>query len=62
MDDCVNQESLDGVRKVVLQVKEYFDTGSFVYDPLKEEKAKNALAKRKHEEGKRKRFEDTKFN
>jgi tRNA-dihydrouridine synthase 1 len=58
MDDCVSCENIAQVKAVVLQAKEYFEKGNFVYNPEKELAAKNALAKRKHEEGKRKRFEE----
>ena len=59
MDDCVAASSLDNVQKIVDQVQLYQrDPGSFHFDKEKALREKEALAKKKHEEGKRKRFED----
>lgn len=57
MDECVNATTLEAVRAVVLQAQEYEREG-YSFDPSKEARAKAALAQRKHEEGKRRRFEE----
>ena len=57
MEECVQSKSVQEVRDVVLMAKRY-DMEGYTFDPEKERKAKAALAKRKHEEGKRKRFEE----
>ena len=59
MDDCVAASSIGNVQKIVDQVQLYQrDPGSFHFDKEKALREKEALAKKKHEEGKRKRFED----
>ena len=57
MEECVESKSVDEVKKVVLLAQQYEKDG-YTFDPQKEKKAKAALAQRKHEEGKRKRFEE----
>lgn len=57
MEECVNATSVEQVRSVVRQAQMYEKEG-YTFDPMKEERAKAALARRKHEEGKRKRFEE----
>jgi hypothetical protein len=57
MEDCVQAKSLDEVRAVVNQAVGYRDRGDYVYDPHKEKRAKEALERRKRDEGKRKEYE-----
>lgn len=57
MEECVQAATLEQVRAVVTQAQQYERDG-YTFDPTKEARAKAALAKRKHEEGKRKRFEE----
>ena len=57
MEECVQSKSIQEVRSVVLLAQKY-DKDGYTFDPDKESKAKAALARRKHEEGKRKRFEE----
>jgi tRNA-dihydrouridine synthase 1 len=59
MDDCVAAPTLEDVQQIVDKVQSYQrDPSSFLYDEEKAIREKEALAKKKHEEGKRKRFED----
>jgi hypothetical protein len=46
------------VRKVVEEAIAYRNSGTFTHDPLKAQKAKEALERRKYEEGKRKAYEE----
>jgi tRNA-dihydrouridine synthase 1 len=59
LDDCVAAPTLQDVQRIVDQVAAYQkDPSTFSYDRQKAAREKEALAKKKHEEGKRKRFED----
>jgi tRNA-dihydrouridine synthase len=58
LEDCVASKTPEEVRKVVLQAIEYRDRGDYVFDPLKEKRAKEAIERRKRDEGKRKAFEE----
>ena len=58
MEECVACKSVDEIRGVLHRMKKYrSNPSSFVYDREKAAREKAALAKRKEEEGKRKRFE-----
>lgn len=59
MDECVAAPTLEDVQRIVNQVQSYQrNPSSFQYDKEKAIREKEALAKKKHEEGKRKRFEE----
>ena len=59
LDDCVAAPTLGDVQRIVDQVAAYQKHPStFSYDRQKAAREKEALAKKKHEEGKRKRFEE----
>jgi hypothetical protein len=59
LDDCVAAPTLGDVHRIVEQVAAYQqDPSTFSYDRRKAAREKEALAKKKHEEGKRKRFEE----
>jgi tRNA-dihydrouridine synthase len=57
MDDCVNASSVDAVRLIIQNIVHFERTGTFVQDPNKAKLEKEALERRKREEGKRKDFE-----
>jgi len=58
MEDLISCQSLDTVRKVVLEAKSFKEKGNYIFDPEKEKKAKQALERRKQNEGKRKAYEE----
>jgi tRNA-dihydrouridine synthase 1 len=58
MADCTSCSSLEQVESIVKQCISYKEKNNFVYDPLKEQKMREAIERRKWEEGKRKRFEE----
>lgn len=58
MEDLISCQSLDAVRKVVLEAKSFKEKGNYIFDPDKEIKAKQALERRKQNEGKRKAYEE----
>eukprot|EP00520_Triparma_pacifica_P012421 CAMPEP_0118665808 /NCGR_PEP_ID=MMETSP0785-20121206/18840_1 /TAXON_ID=91992 /ORGANISM="Bolidomonas pacifica, Strain CCMP 1866" /LENGTH=398 /DNA_ID=CAMNT_0006559999 /DNA_START=348 /DNA_END=1540 /DNA_ORIENTATION=- len=59
IDDVINAESVEEVRSLVLKCRKYKqDPTLFKFDSEKAAKAKAALEKKRHEEGKRKRYED----
>ena len=58
LEDCVACRSAEEVRGVVEQAAEYARRGDYAFDPLKEKRLKEAVEKRKREEGKRKAFEE----
>jgi tRNA-dihydrouridine synthase 1 len=59
LDDCLGAKSFDDVQRIIQQVKGYQENPStFQYDSDKAAREKEALARKKHEEGKRKRFEE----
>jgi len=59
MDSLLRSKSLKEARKVIEQALSYRDQGEkFVWDPEKEARDKAAAELKKHEEGKRKSFED----
>ena len=58
MEDLVACQSLQAVKKVVLEAKDYKERGSYVFDPDKDKKAKLAIERRKLNEGKRKAYEE----
>jgi len=58
MEDLVACQSLQAVKKVVLEAKEYKEKGNYVFDPDKDKKAKLAIERRKLNEGKRKAYEE----
>ena len=58
LEDCLTAKTALEVRRVVEQAAEYRDKGGFVYDPEKETRERQALARKKFEEGKRRRFEE----
>jgi len=58
MEDLVACQSLQAVKKVVLEAKDYKEKGSYVFDPDKDKKAKLAIERRKLNEGKRKAYEE----
>lgn len=57
LQECINAASVDVVREIVKKMVGYRDRNDFVYDPLKEQREKEAEARRKVEEGRRKEFE-----
>lgn len=57
LQDCINATSVDAVRQIVDRMTGYRDRGDFVYDTMKEQREKEAEARRKAEEGRRKDFE-----
>ena len=57
MEELCACSHIDDIIEIVNKCKHYQDTQSYVFDAEKEMKAKKALEKRKHEEGKRKRYE-----
>jgi hypothetical protein len=59
LEDCVSAENAEQVRRVVQEALDY-ETGLKVFRPdiQKQKRAKEALAKRKQEESKRKLFEE----
>jgi hypothetical protein len=58
MEDCLACKSVDEVENVVLKIKMYQDDpSSFQYDVEKSKKEKEALERKKIEEGKRKEYE-----
>ena len=57
MEDCVSSKSTDELIKIINIAIMYKKNKNFVFDKNKEKKAKDALEKRKREEGKRKEFE-----
>ena len=57
LEDCLDCTTVSEVRSVVSQGLSYIEHNSFVFDPYKEKRRKELLAKKKHEEGKRKAYE-----
>jgi tRNA-dihydrouridine synthase len=57
MEECLNAQSVESVRMVLKNIVQFQQTGSFLYDPLKAQRDKEALERQKREEGKRKEFE-----
>ena len=57
MEDCVSSKSIEELMKIINIAIMYKKNKNFVFDKNKEKKAKDALEKRKREEGKRKEFE-----
>ena len=57
LEDCVQATSVEEVMKIMDNISEFERTGSFKFDPLKAKREKEALERRKREEGKRKEFE-----
>ena len=57
MEECVNATNLEQVKDVIRQALIYEKEG-YQFDPTKEAREKAALARRRYEEGKRKRFEE----
>ena len=58
LENCLAAKTPLEVRKIIEQAIKYRDEGGFQYDPEKELREKQALARKKFEEGKRRRFED----
>jgi tRNA-dihydrouridine synthase len=58
MDDCLAATCVAEVRAVIEQAEGYLSRGDFVFDAHKEKRAKEAIERRKREEGKRKAFEE----
>ena len=59
LEDCLSSKTAQDVRDVICKAIEYRDNPeTFEYDPDKEAKAKQLAARKKFEEGKRKRFEE----
>ncbi|GMI45963.1 hypothetical protein TrCOL_g669 [Triparma columacea] len=59
IDDVINAITVEEVRSLVLKCRQYQqDPSLFKFDTEKAAKVKEALEKKKHEEGKRKRYED----
>lgn len=58
MEDCVAATSIEIVRDIIIQGKRFEERGDYEFDPLKAKRAKEALERRKYEEGKRKAYED----
>jgi len=58
LEDIVAAKSVDEVRQVVLQGMAYQEKGNYKHDPDKAKRAKEALERRKYEEGKRKAYEE----
>jgi len=58
MDECVSCTNSEAVRDVINQCKVYRDKGNYEFDAMKEIRARKELERRKHEEGKRKRYEE----
>lgn len=50
MEELCACDSVEKMREILLQCKQYQEDGSYQYDPEKELRAKRALEKRKHEE------------
>ena len=50
MEELCACDSVEKMREILLQCKQYQEDGSYQYDPEKAVKAKQALEKRKHEE------------
>jgi tRNA-dihydrouridine synthase 1 len=58
MDECVACQTVDEVKSILHRCQKYQeDPGSFVYDVEKAKQEKEALERKKREEGKRKAFE-----
>lgn len=59
LEECVSATNIEQVRKIVLEALDY-ETGKILYEPnaQKQKRAKEALARRKQEESKRKLFEE----
>ena len=58
LEDCVAATSADEVRRIVLQGVSYRDNGNYQQDADKARRTKEALERRKYEEGKRKAYEE----
>jgi hypothetical protein len=58
MEECINCESIDGVDSIISKCVKYdSDPSTFHFDLEKQKREKEALEKKKREEGKRKAFE-----
>lgn len=58
MEDCLSSDSLEQVRAILLKMKTYrADPASFIFDKQKAKKQKEALERKRREEGKRKAYE-----
>ena len=58
MEDCINSKSIKDIRKVIDRVTKYLnDPSSFKFDKAKAEQEKEAMERKKREEGKRKDYE-----
>ena len=57
MEEMCACDNIDKIIEIVQKCKHYQQTQSYIFDPEKELKAKKAIERRKHEEGKRKRYE-----
>lgn len=58
MEDCINSKSIQDIRKVIDKVTRYLnDPSSFKFDKAKAEQEKEAMERKKREEGKRKDYE-----
>lgn len=58
MEDCINSKSIHDIRKVIHKVTKYLnDPSTFKFDKAKAEQEKEAMERKKREEGKRKDYE-----
>lgn len=57
LDEVLNAPNVDAIKKVIEQAKEYQSKGNYRFDPDKEKKQKEALERKKREEGRRKEYE-----
>ena len=58
MEECINSKSIDEIEAVIKKIRKYQkDPSSFHYDKEKEKREKEALERKRREEGKRKAYE-----
>ncbi len=58
MEECINSNSISDIRVVIRKITKYQkDPSSFTFDLARSQRDKEALEKKKREEGKRKRYE-----
>jgi len=58
MEECLNAPSPAALQEIVTQMVQMKQSGTFQQDPNKAKRAKDALERKKREEGKRRDFED----
>eukprot|EP01041_Mallomonas_annulata_P004909 gene4909-9790_t len=58
LEECLTARNIEIIRNIILQAISYEINNNYIYDSYKAKQEKNALQRKKFEEGKRKRYEE----